>query len=145
MHMLTVRWCFVGCFSLFVLFVCVSGRTGRINVRMAKIALMALSTAPLEEKYDCECVQLQHRRDWADAWLALSQLSIIGTHGFIINSHDWMLLLLIEYECVMFDACASLRHVHPGCNAKEKDYCQSAFNLHQGHYLGKNASAATSL
>ena len=28
------------------------------------------------------------------AWLALSQLSIIGTHGFIINSHDLMLLLL---------------------------------------------------
>ena len=28
------------------------------------------------------------------AWLALSQLSIIGTHGFIVNSHDLMLLLL---------------------------------------------------
>lgn len=49
-----VLWLVVYC--LFVLFVCVSGRTGRISVRMAKIALMALSTATLEEKYDCEYV-----------------------------------------------------------------------------------------
>ena len=44
---------FVYCLCICIV-VCVSGRTGRISVRMAKIALMALSTAPLEEKYDCE-------------------------------------------------------------------------------------------
>lgn len=56
-----------------------SGRTGRISVRMAKIVLVALSTSPLEEKYDCECVlpvaSCNMRKHWLlTCWICDSQL-----------------------------------------------------------------------